>query len=222
MDVKEIIAFDLPDSWFRCIECVLKHGYEYAIDRGSFKGHRRRELDFVTIRVKNPGVRPLVPEIPKHLEAELPAPSSMDYVNKYLEKLATPAKEESEAYTYGERLTDPNVANQVEEVIGMYRREGFGTNQACMEIGMPGDIKLSDPPCLRLIDTRVRYGKFHFIAYFRSWDLWAGYPSNMATLQLLKEYMAQRIGVDDGELIACSKGLHLYDYQFEWAKKLLV
>jgi thymidylate synthase len=35
---------------------------------------------------------------------------------------------------------------------------------------------------------------------------------------LLKEYMSSEIGVEDGELIASSKGLHLYEYTWELAK----
>ncbi len=212
-----ISAFDLPDAWYQCLKAVLESGYEYTIDRGSFKGHKRRELDFVTVVVASPANRPIVPEIPKAIEADVPTPTSMEYVNRYLQYLATPLKESSEEYTYGERLTGS--FNQIEEVIRMYREEGYGTNQACMEIGMPGDIGLSDPPCLRLVDTRVRYGRLHFVVYFRSWDLWAGFPSNLAALQLVKEYMAGQIGVGDGEIVACSKGLHLYDYQFEWAQR---
>jgi len=87
-----------------------------------------------------------------------------------------------------------------------------------MEIGMPSDIKLSDPPFLRLIDTRVRYAKLHFILYFRSWDLCVGFPSNLGGLQLVKQYMADEVGVGDGEIIAVSKGLHLYDYAWDLAK----
>ncbi len=71
---------------------------------------------------------------------------------------------------------------------------------------------------MRAIDTRIRDDKLNFIVYFRSWDLWAGFPSNLAALQLLKEYMASEIGVNDGELIASSKGLHLYDYAWELAR----
>ena len=37
-------------------------------------------------------------------------------------------------------------------------------------------------------------------------------------IQLLKEYMSESIGVEDGEIIAASKGLHLYDYIWELAK----
>ncbi|MFC2040763.1 hypothetical protein ACFLTY_00365, partial [Chloroflexota bacterium] len=51
-----------------------------------------------------------------------------------------------------------------------------------------------------------------------SWDLWAGFPSNLAAIQLLKEYMSSEIGVGDGELIASSKGLHLYDYSWDLAR----
>jgi thymidylate synthase len=99
----------------------------------------------------------------------------------------------------------------------MYKRHGYNTNQGFMSVGSRESIKLSDPPCLRGIDTRVLDGKLNFVVYFRSWDLWAGFPSNLAAIQLLKEYMASEIGVEDGELIALSKGLHLYDYTWELA-----
>jgi len=41
---------------------------------------------------------------------------------------------------------------------------------------------------------------------------------NLGGLQLVKNYMAEEIGVADGEIIAVSKGLHLYDYSWELAK----
>jgi thymidylate synthase len=72
-----------------------------------------------------------------------------------------------------------------------------------------------------MIDTRIREGRLSFIVYFRSWDLWAGFPSNLAAIQLLKEYMASEIGVEDGELVAMSKGLHLYEYTWELAKVVI-
>ena len=87
-----------------------------------------------------------------------------------------------------------------------------------MAVGDSQSIFLDDPPCLRGIDTKVRDGKLHFFVYFRSWDLWAGFPSNLAAIQLLKEYMASEIGASDGELIATSKGLHLYEYAWELAR----
>jgi len=228
-----IEAFDLDDAWFQCLSAILEKGYVYTITRGSYKGQRRLEFDFLTLRVKKPSHQ-IIPVIPEGMS--IPAPTDMDYVQGYLSYLLTGTKTETEDYTYGERLVDPKVkikqgsdvnemfkemplgVNQIEEVINMYKREGYGTNQATMEIGMPSDIKLADPPCLRIIDTRIRYGRLHFILYFRSWDLWGGFPSNLGGLQLVKQYMAEEIGVGDGEIIAVSKGLHLYEYSWELAK----
>ena len=98
------------------------------------------------------------------------------------------------------------------------KQDGHNTNQAFMAVGNKESINLSDPPCLRAIDTRILDDRLCFVVYFRSWDLWAGFPSNLAAIQLLKEYMAREIGVADGELVAMSKGLHLYEYCWELAR----
>jgi thymidylate synthase len=228
-----IDAFDLDDAWFQCLSTILEKGHVYTITRGSYSGQRRLEFDFVTVRVKKPEhqIIPIMPE-----GCGIPAPTSMEYIQGYLSYLLTGCKTDTEDYTYGERLVEPKAraeevingkkmnkemplnCNQVEEVIKMYKNQGPGTNQATMEIGMPSDIKLVDPPCLRLIDTRLRYGKLHFMLYFRSWDLWGGFPSNLGGLELVKQYMAKEIGVENGEIIAASKGLHLYEYAWEFAK----
>lgn len=224
-------AFNLDDAWFQCLNKILDYGHIYTISRGSFQGQRRLEFDYVVVQIKQPGQRPIIPLMPEGFS--IPPPTSMEYVEQYMQYLLTGVKQAGEDYTYGERLVEPKVkvpelgrmflemplqVNQIDEVINLYKKFGHGTNQATMEIGMPSDIKLTDPPCLRIIDTRIRYGKLHFMLYFRSWDLWAGFPSNLAALQLLKEYMAKEIGVSDGEIIAASKGMHLYEYTWELAQ----
>jgi thymidylate synthase len=154
----------------------------------------------------------LIPDVPQGV----PPPSTMDYVESYLPYLMTAHRKKGEQYTYGQYLE-----KQIAKIIKMYREDGYNTNQAFMAVGSSHSISLADPPCLRMIDTRIREGKLKFIAYFRSWDLWAGFPSNLAAIQLLKEYMAEEIGVEDGELIAMSKGLHLYEYAWELAKAVV-
>ena len=56
-----------------------------------------------------------------------------------------------------------------------------------LQVGQPTDMLLQDPPCLRHIDTRIQDGKLHFYPYFRSWDLWGGFPANLGGIQLMKE-----------------------------------
>jgi len=221
------LARDLPEAWWLCIrELMSKYDNgdfiypHYRIDSGSYAGSIRRHFGFVVVHIIYPGSRPLIPDIPPGLG--IPAPTSDEYVEGYFSRyLMSNVREPGETYTYGERLvgrvgTDDK--NQIEEAIRIYKEDGHGTNQVTLEVGMPSDIGTVDPPCLRFIDTRVSNGKLHFFPYFRSWDLWGGFPSNLAGLQMMKEYMAAEIGVEDGEMVVASKGLHLYDYSWDLAR----
>jgi thymidylate synthase len=210
-----IEARDLPDAWFLCLQNIVLHGHNYLIDRGSYEGQHRMEFDYITVHVRYPGTRPLIPDIPAHLG--IPNPVEPGYVEEYLPYLMEDTVADEEEYTYGMYLKP-----QIEEVIRMYKEDGHGTNQACMAVGEPDCIQMKDPPCLRSIDTRIRYGQLHFIVYFRSWDLWNGFPANLAAIQMLKEYMAAELGVEDGTLTASSKGLHVYEYAWDLARLRLM
>jgi thymidylate synthase len=210
--ISVIEARDLAEAWFVCLRHALDEGREYQIDRGSYKGQRRKELDLVVIKIEYPGARPLIPDVPQGV----PPPSTMEYVESYLPYLMTSHKKQGEVYTYGQYLE-----KQIAEAIRIYKEDGYNTNQVYLDVGNEKSIFLPDPPCLRMIDTRILEGRLNFIVYFRSWDLWAGFPSNLAAIQLLKEYMASEIGVEDGELLAMSKGLHLYEYAWDLARAVV-
>ena len=212
MNITVVEARDLSEAWFLCLGKILEEGYEYKIERGSYNGQRRKELDLAVIQISYPGTKPLIPDVPQGV----PPPSTMEYVESYLPYLMTAHRKKGEQYTYGQYLE-----KQIAEVIKIYREDGYNTNQAFMAIGDTQSLSQEDPPCLRMIDTRIRDNRLKFVAYFRSWDLWAGFPSNLAAIQLLKEYMASEIGVEDGELVAMSKGLHLYEYSWDLAKAVL-
>lgn len=232
MHLEFIESTTIPDAWFQCICRILDKGHKYVIDHGSYEGQERLEFDYTTVHIKYPGVRPLLPDIPPHLG--IPNPVADGYLEEYLPYLMTPVKQPGEDYTYGQRLTAGAIlydkdayapydiyggeVDQIQTVIDTYKKYGPGTNQMVLQVAQPGDILLDDPPCLRHIDTRIKDNKLHFVVYFRSWDLFGGFPANLGAIQLLKEYMSDEIGVEDGEIIASSKGLHLYDYVWELAK----
>jgi thymidylate synthase len=214
-------ATTIPDAWFQCIYRLLQ-SYElengarrYIVTSGSDTGVGRIEFDFVQMHIKLPGGRPLLPQMPEHLN--IPPIADDAYLNNYVQYLIEPSKAPNERYTYGERLSA-----QIPEVIAYYKEEGGLNNRMCMEVGRPEDLfvyrqGLRSTPCMRLIDTRILNGKLHFYVYFRSWNLWNGLPVNLAALQLVKEWMATEIGVEDGEILASSKGLNLRDYNLDFA-----
>ena len=105
---------------------TLEEGVEYKIERGSYNGQNRKELDLAVVQVSYPGSRPLIPDVPQGV----PPPSTMDYVESYLPYLMTAHRKEGEQYTYGQYLE-----KQIAEVIRMYREDGYNTNQAFMAVG---------------------------------------------------------------------------------------
>lgn len=131
----------------------------------------------------------------------------------------------NEVYTYGERIEA-----QMEAIIHRFKTFGYGSNQECIAVAKPEDLILDDPPCLRSIDCRIipknalyahETSELHFFVYFRSWDLFNGFPANLAAIRLMQEYMADCIGVEAGEIIAMSKGLHIYDHVWDHARMLV-
>lgn len=225
-----IKATTLPDAWFQAVDACLEHGRVWTVEQGSYVGQKRWELDHVTVHITNPGARPLVPEMPPGL-TRVPPPTTMEYVEEYAAGYLMSAElARNEQYTYGERLSGrvshPDESSQVSTVIDRFK-DNHGTNQCSMSIAQPSDIHLSDPPCLREIDCRIiapdglcegEEPALHFIIYFRSWDLWNGFPANLAAIRLMQEYMACEIGVLAGEMIASSKGLHIYDHVWDVAR----
>ena len=123
--------------------------------------------------------------------------------------------------------------DQVQWCIDHYKEKGFGNNHCCMTIGYPesnfaydkkyeSEMERGTSPCLRLVDTKIvnENGENYFCmnVYFRSWDLYGGWPENMGGIALLQEYMAAELGVKIGTLSFTSKGLHAYDFQLEALK----
>ena len=98
MEISIIDARDLSEAWFLCLCKTLTEGYEYKIERGSYTGQHRKELDFVVVRVKHPGARPLIPDVPQGV----PPPTSMEYIESYLPYLMTAHRAEEEQYNYGQ------------------------------------------------------------------------------------------------------------------------
>lgn len=208
-----IEATNIEDAWFQGLSQILKKGNIYKNDLGSFVGLKRKELDYVTLHIQHPATRPLhILNSPLLFNSPC---SSSDPIEQYFIDLLDSKKELNQDYTYG-----TYISAQIYTLIDKLKKYP-NTNQTYITIGSFTDNRLKHPPCLRGIDCKIKNNKLHFVIYFRSWDVWGALVINLGGLQLLKEWMAFEIGVEDGEIIAASKGLHLYEYNWEEAKKYI-
>lgn len=243
-----VVGKTLDDVWFQLLSNVYHHGRRNRIDSGSFEGGvtYRIEFDFVSGTIEYPTTRPLAPIMPGGVPPVTTDDAIMDYFTNYL---MNPELEPNEEYRYATwirggkaRDSETKIPDQLEWCIKHYKKHGFGTNHCVIQVGSPdsslaydrhykNDTERGTSPCLRTIDTKIIEDegktKLLFNVYFRSWDLFGGWPENLGGITLLMEYMAERLKeetgkeVEPGSLSFCSKGLHVYSFHIEPLKARL-
>jgi thymidylate synthase len=222
-------AKTISDAWFQLIYNLFDNAYMQKIQKGSFENEQYRlQYPGIAVYIEHP-YYDMVPTMPPALG--IPAPTTMEYIEDYFANyLMNPELSENETYKYASRIHNkmPKGGTQLERVIDILKESPL-TNQAVIEIATPEDLDICygndgklDPPCLRLLDFKVIPAEDKLIltvsAYFRSWDLWAGFPTNLGGIELLKQYIAGETGLKNGSMYAYSAGAHIYGYQEELAR----
>lgn len=195
---------NISAAWFFSCNRCLNSGYTYTIDRGSYVGQQRKQLEWLAGFITNPSDRPL-----GITYNNIPVSDDESIYRYFEDYLVNTDTAENEQYTYGNR-----VAPWLETVAAMLQ-DTPQTNQATIEVGRPEDILLPDPPCLRVLSWKVTPSGLQLTSFWRSWDLFTGFPTNMGGLQLLNEMMAEWVGVRPGRLVYYSDGAHIYDHCWE-------
>jgi thymidylate synthase len=215
-----IRAFDCPDAWYKVLQEIWIKGDLFEVKYGS-EISKTKKLN-LSIEIAHPENRPLV---------DFMAPCDMKYVQWYALKYLWSGAIEDETYTYGSRMREP--VDQVEEAVKRYLEEKRD-RQVTFVIRLPEDIKKSlnsgrkhEPPCLSLIDTEISGNQLHLTCYFRSWDAYAGFPANIAGIQIFNEALVSEINkrgilnIKTGKLIFHSKNCHIYERQFKMVEDTL-
>jgi len=222
-------AKTISDAWFQLIYNIFDHSYTQKIQKGSFENEQYRlQYPSIAVFIEHPG-EDMIPVMPPGLN--IPAPATMEYIEDYFANyLMDPELSENETYKYASRIHHPmpKGGTQLGRVITLLKEAPL-TNQAIIEIGSPEDHDICygndgklDPPCLRLLDFKAvpRGNELSLTVscYFRSWDLWAGFPVNLGGIELLKNYIAGETNLKNGHMYAYSAGAHIYGYQEEIAR----
>jgi thymidylate synthase len=222
-------AKTISDAWFQLIYNLFDNAYTQKIQKGSFEDvEYRLQYSGIAVYIEHP-YYDMVPTIPPGLG--IPAPTTKEYIEDYfVNYLMNPELSENETYRYSSRIHHrmPKGGTQLERVIEVLRETPL-TNQAVVEIATPDDLDICygndgklDPPCLRLLDFKVIPVGAELMltvsAYFRSWDLWAGFPTNLGGIELLKQFVAGETALKNGPMYAYSAGAHIYGYQEEIAR----
>ena len=198
------LSRDIGDAWHSTYRRCLRDSRTYIVQRGSFVGQQRKQLDTLALCILLPETRPL------GVTFGGAAISDDESIQRYFEDyLINPTVAPNEEYTYGSRIA-PHL-----ESVAAILRETLHTNQAFIPVAQPGDHLLADPPCLQTLTWKVTEEGLQLTSFWRSWDVYGALATNLGGLQLLNEMMAEWAGLRPGQLVAYSDGAHMYDYAWE-------
>lgn len=218
------------------------NAYTTDIDAGSFgkdkmgeeeNVQQRLQADLAVAELNFPEVRPLGVVFPEQLD--IPPVCTQESIEEYFAGYLMNAElSVNETYTYGSRILEfPSYKSVFSKTVGAevieetkfnqldwvikHFKDAPGNNHCCVEIAKGDDVLLKHAPCLRLISFKIVNGKLNVTVFFRSWDFWSGFPTNLGGIQLLNEYVASEIGIKTGKMFAVSDGLHVYTHNVKFA-----
>jgi len=155
------------------------------------------------------------------LEQYDPSDPELRFIHRYTRML-----------TYAASKNLSSKITPIEWVIKHFKEAGHGTNHCYLTVGNPDsnfaydrpystEAERGTSPCLRGLDFKIVGGELLTHAYFRSWDLFSGFCTNLGGITLLNEYVAASLDISPGPIAFTSKGLHVYDFALEPLKTLL-
>ena len=244
-----IEATSISDAWFQALYRIITEGRRYLITKGSYEGIHRVGMPIaINIQYPGTRpLHPLMPEgsnippptseqdINEYLEYLMTAEKKPNEHYTYGEDLWWQINWAIRHYkeaghgnnhcymTVGrpETVFFYDTAFDYKEII-VVKDQVFRkvVHEHQIDNGWNKDPQVKpSSQCLRGIDTWIDEGKLNFWVYFRSWNLWGGFPVNLGGIQLMKEYMASEIGVEDGFMVVSCKDLHVYEHT--WAVALM-
>jgi thymidylate synthase len=144
-----------------------------------------------------------------------------EWMGGYYAQVLTPVEIPDLSYTYGTRLFKYKDIDQIQSIIDKLRAVRF-SRRAIAILWIPTeDYDSQHPPCLDLIQAKIRENKLFLTAYFRSHDIFGAWPQNIFALRKLQKYIAEQVNsVELGDLIVISQSAHIYQDSWEDAKRI--
>lgn len=205
----EISTDTIEGAFHRVTHLILREGEE--IDIPDY-GLTLEYPEPIVLRVHHPNYRNHVSDAYPH---------SKDYLDAYAHQLTHLSPDSGFAYTYGNRLGDYPEVVYNEDKIGNTEYCGNGDGTGINQIDFIANTLSEDltsrraiaitrfpeidcysknPPCLTMVQCKIRDNKLHMTCYFRSNDMFAAWYANAWGLTTLMETIITEIELCNPEL----------------------
>lgn len=168
----------------------------------------------VVMTVTNPSIGSTRNILPEEILEYFPT----SLLEKYAINVASALPEEGDwEYTYGERLSRKN---QLSECINKLQ-EFPETRRATVVLRLPQDIYSDNPPCMTVIDFKIRDGGLNVFAWFRSNDALFGWPANYLEVLYVGARVSGEVDVPLKQISTMSQSMHYYKRSEDLVKLII-
>lgn len=133
--------------------------------------------------------------------------TNINALEEYTKEIITDKIPEGFTYSYGSLMMHP--INQVARIIEILKNDS-NSRQATIMLGDGKCLLEKEPPCCRIVDFKIRYGKLNMFLLFRSHDITAWFP-NLWAFTHLQQNVANELNIPIGFTGCTSESLHLYN-----------
>ncbi len=202
-------------AWVKLLGTVMRLGFV----KGSEYGERQKQFLNLMAVVRMPGSPMLEEEFGRYLP--------LREFEEHARSLLTGEKPGDVSYTYGERLNaHPLGGDQVSRMVEALASRP-STRRAVAVTWLHGVDEASDnPPCLLLVQGDLSGGRYNHTVYFRSHDVYRGWPRNaygqMVLAHRIVEGLRRRgVEAEPGFLTVISSSAHVYEHDWLQAERVL-
>ncbi len=156
-----------------------------------------------------------------------------EYIFNYYEEMCTPKIPSGVIYTYGSILRSwKNYRNnerfdQIQAIIDYLNKDIFRKSALATTWTVEDALtnrhtnKDKNNPCLVNVQVLYQDNKLYLTAYFRSHDMFRGWPVNAFGLRNMQKIIANGLGVEMGSLTMISASAHIYEENWQETKEIL-
>lgn len=216
---------EIAAGWEKLVKMIITEGEDINDERGSLT----KEILNVMVSIKKPlGISSndffnIKSKFSDILDIRVPEGYfwSGDKLKTYSEQFINKDKQ-GFVYTYGNRLRShfSNV-DQINEAI--HRLKNCRESRRAISVTWDPrlDSKNDEVPCMILVDFKIRNDKLYTTALWRSHDIYGAWFPNAVGLTYLAQYVAGKVDIAIGSITIHSISAHIYEVNFDEAKKLL-
>lgn len=218
----QIEVNQIADGWETLVKKIMEEGKDINDERGSLT----KEVLNTLVTIRNPlGKKRSKNNDENDMFEDIRIPTGYFWKGEklkiYSEQFISDDKQ-GFVYTYGNRLRAHfEGIDQVQVAIDRLKNCTESRRSISVTWDPTTDTKVDEVPCMILVDLKIRGGKLYTTGLWRSHDIYGAWFPNAVGLTYLTKYAADQLGIEVGEVTIHSISAHIYEVNFDDAKKTL-